>query len=88
MTFKTLVDESIKLKLDDLEAFIDLLKNAARDRRRDQIRRDALKGRADRKAGKKMMTLDKLNVKTLRNQFAPKTSSAWPFGVSAFRVDM
>lgn len=60
MTFKTLVDESIKLKLDDLEAFIDLLKNAARDRRREQIRRDALKGRADRKAGKKMMTLDEL----------------------------
>ena len=65
MTFETLVDETNKLRLDDLEALIDILKNRARDKRREQIYRAALKGRADRKAGKKFKTLadlEKINA--------------------------
>lgn len=57
MTFASIVDETSKLKLDDLVELIDILKNRARDKRREQIYRAALKGRADRKAGKKFKTL-------------------------------
>ncbi len=60
MTFASIVDETSKLKLDDLEVLIDILKNRAREKRREQIYRAALKGRADRKAGKKFKTLDDL----------------------------
>lgn len=57
MTFETLVDESRKLKIDALKEFIEILKAEARDKRHDQIHKAAMKGRADRKAGKKFKTL-------------------------------
>ena len=52
MTFETLVDESRKLKLDDLETFIDILKNAAREKRRRAIAARGGRAIADCKAGK------------------------------------
>ena len=57
ITFDALLTECSKMKIDDLDIFIDILKNRAREKRREQIHRAALKGRADRKAGKKFMTL-------------------------------
>lgn len=55
-----LVDEGRKLKLDILEEYIDILRVAAREKRRAQIRREATKLRADIKAGKKFKTLSDL----------------------------
>lgn len=57
MTFAALVDESRKLKIDELKDFIEILKAEAREKRREQIHKAAMKGRADRKAGKKFKTL-------------------------------
>jgi len=57
MTFKALVDESRKLKIEIIEEFIDILRAEIREKRRAQIRREATKLRADIKAGKKFKTL-------------------------------
>jgi hypothetical protein len=60
MTFETLVDESRKLKLDDLETFIDILKNAAREKRRRAIATRGRRAIADCKAGKCFEGVDNL----------------------------
>ncbi|OPZ54380.1 MAG: hypothetical protein BWY90_00119 [Deltaproteobacteria bacterium ADurb.BinA014] len=57
MTFANILDECQKLKLDDLTSLLEILNNRAREKRREQIYRAAMKGRADRKAGKKFKTL-------------------------------
>jgi len=60
MTFKTLVDESRKLKIEIIEEFIDILRAEIKEKRRAQIRREVTKLRANVKAGKKFKTLSDL----------------------------
>jgi len=60
MTFEILVNESRKLKLDDLETFIDILKNSAREKRRAAIAARGRRAIANYKSGKTFEGIDAL----------------------------